>query len=853
MKFLKALLLAMVMLEGVVVQAQEVMLQQRKYTPAFQKGTVRTFLEDIQKQTGIELSYSDKLVKRRRQVQLNGTEHTVGEVLHTILSDTKVSITERSGKILLVPDEGTGKPIPVSPITISGIVKDSSSKEVLIGAACYIPSLKIGATTNAYGFYSLSLPPGDYTVITASGGYKADTSKLHVEKNLRRDVLLSNGRALDAVTVQGNKTTRLDHAHLTMKDITQHAGLLGENDVLRALQYIPGVQTGMDGTSSTLVRGGDPGQNLNLLDGVPLYYIDHFYGLTSVFNTDAVKSVDFYKGAFPSRYGGRLSSIIDVSSRDGDMEQIGGQASLGLVKGSLMLEGPIVKDKASVMVSARRTWIDALWRPFFDEIGFDIYDINAKANYIINKNNRVYASFYTGRDNFRLEVDNSNTQAKWGNTISAARWTSIINPRLFINTTATYSYFRYEILDKDVSILPDSFGNRPDYIGKSFIRDVALRVQADYYMSAKHKLQAGMHYANAFFSPATSTYGGNYRGGFNNTVSATSFHSHEMILYGEDEFRPSTKWMIRGGLHFANWLNADYYYSTLQPRLYAKWTPNERNSVWGSLTKMSQFLHLLTSNTSGLPADFWIPSTARLEPELSWLYAVGYKRQITKKLEGTAEVYYKDIRHLVTYKGAANIFENSQRWEDKLTQGRGYAYGAEFLLRSKTGPLTATAIYTLSWAWRQFDALNDGKAFPYRYDRRHNFKAELFYQRSKRFSAIISWSYMTGEAITLPDQIYPDFDSNLPGGGYSGYLETYNYSARNNYRLPDIHRLDMAVNFMRQRGRRFERTWTIGLFNAYANNNIIAVKLEKNEWGNFVLNGFSLFKVMPTINYSVKF
>lgn len=842
MKALKLWLVFLLVIISIVAQAQTGI--RTPYSPPQTRGTVRFFLEDMAAQTRLQFSYSDEVVKRRRTIQLKGTEHTVEEVLTTILAGTNVRIETRGDKILLIPTESNNT-APKQTITVSGVVKDSASREVIIGATVFVPSLGIGITTNAYGFYSLTIPPGSHQIVTGAFGYRADTARINAASDLRRDVLLPFGLALANVTVSSQKEPLADHTHLSMKDLAAHAGLLGENDVLRALQYLPGVQTGADGTTSVLVRGGDAGQNLTLLDGVPLYYIDHFYGLTSVFNTDAVKSVDFYKGAFPARYGGRLSSIVDVTSRDGNMERITGQASLGLVKGSLTLEGPVIKDKASVMLSARRTWIDALWRPFTDGFGLDFYDINAKANYIINKSNRVYASFYTGRDQFKLSFDETGTQARWGNTIGSARWTSIINPKLFISTTATYSYFRYRISDTDPSGLLDTAGNPAQYTGNSTISDLALRVQADYLLSAAHRMQVGGQISNASFAPASADFG-NGRG----TFEATSFRSTEAIIYAEDSWQPSPKWVVRPGLHLATWFNARYHYASLQPRLYISWKPTTSQNVFGSATRMSQFLHLLSGNTAAVPADFWIPSTGSIEPEHSWLYAVGYSKKWSRMVTVGAELYYKDLRNVVGYKSGNSIFENSARWEDALVQGRGYGYGAEFSANAKSGPLSASAAYTLSWAWRQFDALNGGAAFPYRYDRRHNLRTELAYQKP-RFSAIASWTYMSGEAVTLPDQLYPDFDNSLLGN--AGGALTYHYTARNDYRLPPIHRLDVALNFIRTRGRHFERTWTLGVFNAYARANILAVVFERQGLGQYTFQGVSLFRFIPTISYAVKF
>jgi hypothetical protein len=848
MSVLKRVLLFVAMLVTISVSAQVSPLLQTPYTPPQTRGTVSFFLEDISTRAGIPLSYSDELVKRKRTIRLKGTEHTIEEILQTILEGTNTVAVERQGKILLIP-ANENKPAATANVTISGFVRDSASREVLIGATVYVPGLSAGTYTNTCGFYSITIPEGKWDVISTYLGYTADTSKINLQADIRRDVLLVNKVSLAGVVVSSRKDVLTDHAHLTPKDINAHAGLLGENDVMRALQYIPGVQSGTDGTSSVLVRGGDPGQNLNLLDGVPLYYVDHFYGLTSIFNTDAVKSVDFYKGAFPSRYGGRVSSIIDVASKDGNMERVAGQASIGLLKGNLTLETPIVKEKASLMLAARRTWIDALWRPFYDGLGVDFYDINVKGNCIVNKNNRFYAAFYTGRDQFRLDdADFGNTRAIWGNTIGSARWTSIINPKLFINSTATYSYFRFQLKAPDWGILADSLAPGDSYTGSSEIREASLRVQADYYASPNQHIQMGAQYALSSFLPASVTFGSDQT-----TFSAAGFRSNEIVLFAEDELKLLPKLTVRAGLHLAGWISEDYNYISPQPRLFVQWKPSSTQNLFASVTRMSQFLHLLNSNTLGAPIDFWLPSTSRFAPEQSWLVAAGYTRKVKSHIELSAEVFYKDIRHIITYKPSGSVFQNSETWQDQLEAGRGYAYGLETGLRGQFGPFSTSLAYTLSWAWRQFDAQNNGEPFPYRFDRRHNFHAELVFQKSSRFNAVAGWSYMSGEAITLPDQLYPDFDNNLPGGATGGPRFTYNYTARNNYRLPAIHRLDVAVNFVKRKGKYFQRTWTLGLFNAYGQNNVVGVSIQEEPNGVYSLQGLTLFRFIPTVSYSIKF
>jgi outer membrane receptor for ferrienterochelin and colicin len=450
-----------------------------------------------------------------------------------------------------------------------------------------------------------------------------------------------------------------------------------------------------------------------------------------------------------------------------------------------------------------------------------------------------------------MEFGDSKTRALWGNTIGAARWTTILNPKFFLNTTATYSYFRYALTDRNSAAAPDSLGRLPDYNGLSAITDASLRLQADYFLSSSQRIQFGVHYVNARFAPASTTFGEEFQG-FNNTVSAAAFNSQEVMLYAEDELKLSPQWSVRAGLHWANWFSSSYYYQSLQPRLYITWRPDERNRLFLAATRMSQFLHLLTSNTSSLPADFWVPSTSTLKPGHSWLYSLGYASSVRPWASLSAEVYYKDMRNVVGYRGASNIFQNSARWEESLVQGKGESYGLELAADVKLSPVTATLCYTLSRTTRQFETLNDGAPFPYRYDRRHNLKLEAVYQKGKRFRAVVGWTYMSGEAVTLPDQVYPGFENNILGSTSSNPF-VYGYGKPNNYRLPAIHRLDIALQFMRNRGHHFQRTWTLGVYNAYGRRNIVGVALFEEAPGQYQLQGYSLFRFIPTISYAIKF
>ncbi len=838
--------------------AQEGILFSKKYTPSFTSGSVKRYLRDIEKQTGTSISYSDAYVNSKLIIKMQQAEQTVLNALQVILAGQDVSFKESGEKILVVSgDDATI--YNKSAITINGYVKEQVNGEVLIGAAVYIPSLSVGTVTNSYGYYSLTVPSGKYKVLCAYVGYKTDTFTLAGNENLRRDILLPAQQTLNEINIVSSKETSADHTHLIYGDIKSKPAIMGENDVMRALQNISGVQTGTDGMNAVLVRGGDPGQNLNLLDGVPLYYIDHFFGLTSVFNTEAIKSVDFHKGAFPSRYGGRLSSVIDVNTKDGDMHRWGGQFSMGLIKGSLNVEGPIIKDKASVMLSARRTWFDLLWRPFTKALTVNFYDVNGKANYILDKNNRLYVSVYNGRDGVGFESKGNGTKALWGNTVASAKWNRIVNPKLFLNTVVTYSRFSYYLQDKKQLIDKNSVSNSGLYEGNSSINDIALRMYANWYPTSSQRVEMGMSFSRARFIPAELTSQNTQNLSSGAIMPADKFLSNELVLFVEDEIKINDRWSIRPGMHLANWFSDRFNYSSLQPRFYTNYKLALAHSVYFSYTRMAQFLHLINNNTYGLPTDFWLPSSDKIEPEGAHLLTAGYAAKpgrISYNIEG----YYKYLNNTTTYSMGKNLFDNSLKWDEKIIQGTGWSYGGEVSGKIKFGGFTFNAAYTLSWTWRKFAQLNDGKAFPYRYDRRHNIHTSLLFRPSEKFSAAVSWAYMTGEAITLPDQVYPDLDNNLlisPSTATSSSSYTYNYVKWNNYRLPAIHRLDFEIDFIKKKRKHYERTWSIGIFNAYGRKNVMYVELTSISGdpgaSGFKLRGTSILQYIPYISYQLKF
>lgn len=853
-------LLLIFFLSSTFLSAQEKDLMSIPYQPTFSKGTVKAYLEDIEQKTGVPFTYSTSSMECERQVQLSERSYRMQDALNAILANQKVLFIVRNEKILIVPASEARKYIKTESYTINGYIKEEGSKEVLIGATIQIPAAHTGTVTNNYGYYSISLPEGNYIAICSYIGYRSDTIDLKLTADRRMDVQLGSLTRLEEVKITTEKSMLPGYAHLTYDDIQKKPMLLGESDVVRALLNQPGVQAGMEGSNSLYVRGGEPGQNLHLMDGVPLYYTNHF-GFTSIFNGDAVKSVDFHKSAFPARYGGRLSSVIEVNTKDGDMQRWGGQFNMGLMTANLNLEGPIIKDKASIMVSGRRTWVDGFWRPFTSDFKLDFYDLNVKTNYIINKNNRVYLSFYTGRDQIALRTDAESSRNLSGNTIFSAKWNTILHPKLFINTLLTYSEYGYNSTGSTQIFYTMDKQEEYNFGVKSSIVERAGSLQAHWYPNRFHHVEAGGRFASSRFLPTVTESVSPLSPEAANFVA--DFASNELTLYIEDDIKLGDKWTIRPGIHWSNWYNKDFGYSSMQPRFYASFTPHRAHTLHASFTQMTQFLHnisggfttsIFTSTITNWNLESWVPSTERISPEEALMGTIGYTSRPLSTMEFGLDLYYKDIQGIPMRDFRKFVFDNSLSWEEKIIQGKGWSYGLETYVNKRFGPVRASVSYTLSWNWRKYAEMNEGKPFPYRYDRRHNIKISGIYQPNKEMDFTANWTYMSGEAITFPEYLYPDFDNSLTidPNYYGVQLYNYSYSSVNNYRLPSIHRLDVGVNLHKQKGKHVKRTWSLGMYNAYGRTNIMYIELMEGPNG-LGLRGTGFLKFIPYASFKLKF
>jgi outer membrane cobalamin receptor len=756
--------------------------------------------------------------------------------------------------------------------SISGYISDSKTGERLIGAHVYVKELKQGTATNLYGFYSLTLPKGEYDLQISYIGYKSISQKVKLEADQILNIDLQPSTDLEEVVVTAESSreefreTLMSTNRLSMKTVEMLPVLLGEKDIIKTLQLLPGVQSGSEGSSGLYVRGGGPDQNLILLDGVPVYNSSHLFGFFSVFNSDALNSVTLTKGGFPARYGGRLSSVLDIRMKEGNMKKVTGDVSIGLISSRFNIEGPIKKDKTSFMLSARRTYIDILLMPLIkaqsdgNKAGYFFYDINAKINHKFSEKSRLYLSAYNGLDKFYSKnndtyniddtklKDNYDSNLNWGNRIAALRWNYILSPKMFMNTTATYSRYNFEMEYKSEYQNLTAENKIRDEINQSKflsnIEDYAVKFDVDYIPNPNHYIKFGLGNIFHKFRPGANQFKSNTEKDV--TVGAKNIDAKEFYSYIEDDIKINDVLKFNVGLHFAGLSVKDKNYFSLQPRISGRYLLNDRMSIKASYSRMNQFLHLLSNPTVGLPTDLWVPSTNKIKPELSDQYSLGYSTKLNDKFDFSVETYYKTIDNLIEYGDGTSFFGVDDNWENKIVVGSGEAYGIEFLLKKKVGKTTGWIGYTLSKSNRQFPNVNQGKSYPYKYDRKHDISVVFMHKFSKKFDIGANWVYGTGNAFTLGTETY---SVRFPDGSERS---VENVPERNNYRMHDYHRLDIGFNFHKQKKKTY-RTWTISVYNAYSRKNPFFLYFKNDDRKGRKLKQVSLFPILPSITYSLKF
>jgi hypothetical protein len=751
--------------------------------------------------------------------------------------------------------------------TISGYVSDGKTQEKIIGAIIYDAKTKLGTITNNFGFYSLTLPSDSVNLLISYIGFTPQYLSFLLNKDVPLNIDLSLSNQLQTIEILADENerieerTRMSTINIPIEQIKKVPALLGEVDVLKVLQLLPGVKSGGEGSSGLYVRGGGPDQNLILLDGAPIYNASHLFGFFSTFNADAIKNVELTKGGFPARYGGRLSSVIDINMKDGNMRKYNVEGSVGLIASKILIEGPIWNEKTSFLFTARRTYLDLLLGPIISAAtigegsgGYYFYDLNLKVNHKFSDKDKLFLSLYKGLDNFYFSTGSAFTgetsyggYLKWGNAIGSARWNHVFNNQLFCTTGLTYTQYLFG-LGQELKDLKNDTKESANYF--SGINDWAGKINFDYMPNPNHNVKFGTNYIYHTFKTGAEQY---KTSGFDRNIDSISgnpdIFATELNLYAEDDWRINPKLKINVGIHAAGFLVQNSFYKSLQPRFTGRYLLPNNWSVKASYASMMQFIHLLSNSNVGLPTDLWVPATKLIKPQQSYQGAFGFAKSFKNNaFEFSAEGYYKEMKNIIDYLDGANFIGGSNDWEKKVAQGIGWSYGAEFLIQKKKGKLNGWIGYTLSWTNRQFTQINEGKIYPYKYDRRHDISIVAIYKLSNKLDVSSTWVYGTGNAISLPLQSY----AAVVDPGSSLNNEVQYYGGKNNYRMAPYSRMDVSVN--KHKKKKWGRvTWSFGVYNLYNRQNPYFLYFARNQYGVQQLKQVSLFRLIPSISYSFKF
>jgi hypothetical protein len=768
--------------------------------------------------------------------------------------------------------------------TLSGYIRDIETGEELLGANININEIKTGTSTNLYGFYSLTVPDGTYEVTFSFIGYQETQKTIEINKDVNLNIdLKSTAFTTGEVVVSGERndanvnSSRMSVEKIAVEDIKKLPAFMGEVDIMKTIQLLPGVQAAGEGNTGFYVRGGGPDQNLILLDEATVYNASHLFGFFSVFNADAIKGFELYKGGMPAQYGGRISSVMDISMNNGNMKSYDFEGGIGTISTRLTAQGPIVKDKASFLISGRRTYIDILVKPFvnkespFRNSGYYFYDANLKLNYKFSDKDRIYLSGYYGKDvfNFSSTDDGFGMKIPWGNGIGSLRWNHLFSNKFFVNTTLLFSDYQFQT---DVSM---GSGEESTFrlIQSSGIRDYHFKQDFSFIPSPRHTVRFGSEYIFHRFTPNTLQI--ETEDTEVDLGKSQQQYGHEAAIYLGDDFTVSEKLTIYAGLRASAFIQvgeftrfvkdqyrldnidtiqyasgeivADYY--SLEPRVNVKYSLSPTSSVKASYMRNKQYIHLASLSASTLPTDLWVPSSDLVKPQIGAQYSIGYFRNFSDNLfETSLQIYYKNMDNLIEYAdGALPMDQLNDNADNYFVSGTGQSYGLELFIKKRYGNLTGWIGYTLSKTDRQFDEINEGEIFPAKYDRRHDLSLTLSYQINEKLSASAVFVYATGNTTTLPVARY----------SINGEI-IEEYGPRNSYRMDPYHRLDLSVTWITKQTKNWESSWNFSIYNVYNRKNPYFIYFDYEgdaSDGTFQTSAkqVSLFPILPAVTWNFKF
>ncbi|MDD2953217.1 MAG: TonB-dependent receptor [Parabacteroides sp.] len=886
--------------------------EEPRITLRMREASLPEVLAEIERQAGVTFSYESSLLKELPKISFQVKDEALTDCLARLFGPYPV-VYKVSGKIVILKRRQRQ-------VTISGFVRDQTSSESLIGASVYEVASRKGAATNGYGFFSLTLPPGDVRLHASYIGY--ESRSFHFPE-LEGDTILSielrpNAR-LEEVVVTASERDRLPVNNTLMgamefsqKTLKATPTLFGESDIVKTLQLTPGVASGTEGLAGLYVRGGDQDGNLFLIDGNPVYQVNHVGGLFSAFNPEAIRGLDFFKAGFPARYGGRLSSVVDVHTKEGNMKEYHGSATIGLISGNLSLEGPIVKDRTAFHVVLRRSWLDVLSAPaiavankiqkkdgYRMNLRYAFHDFNLKLNHRFNDRSRMFLSLYNGNDvlkgggtNFSTSeaqtpyTDGTHSALRWGNLMGTLGWTYVFNNRLFGRVSGVFSRYRSNIRSsKDYSYGVEGEDNylssSSETSSSTSILDMGVRSSFDYTPSTSHLIRFGGDFLVHRFRPEYNEVKASGSGrlelsNIGKVYTNDLLWAREAAVFGEDDWTVSPSLRLNAGLRFSLFNVERKTYTLLEPRASLRWLLRDDLSFKASYARMGQYIHLLGNSYINLPTDAWMPVTRKLKPLISDQVSAGVYYNLMRSYSFSVEGYYKWMKNLLDYKDGYSFLPGTAAWEDKMAVGTGRSYGVEFLARKESGRTTGWVGYTLSWSDRRFDEIDDGRRFPARYDNRHKLNIVVSHKLSERVELTAAWTYASGNRMTLSLEGYeqagttaisdPHRQDNWsePSGGVVDL-----YTHRNNYQMPAYHRLDLGLNIYRPKKKGRMGIWNISIYNVYSRMNPFMV-YKGESWvpANNLVPGSSspssgqskscfkqigIMPIIPSVSYTYKF
>lgn len=892
------------------------MKEEPRVTLRMKEVSLPEVLSEIEKQAGVTFSYESSLLKELPKISLQVEDETLTDCLTRLFEPYPV-VSKVSGKIVILKRKQRQ-------VTISGFVRDQASSESLIGASVYEVAGRKGSATNSYGFFSLTLPPGNIRLHASYIGY--ENRSFHftgLDKDTLLNIELRPNARLEEVVVTASEQDHLPVNNTLMgamafsqKTIKATPTLFGESDIVKTLQLTPGVASGTEGLAGLYVRGGDQDGNLFLIDGNPVYQINHVGGLFSAFNPEAVRNLDFFKAGFPARYGGRLSSVVDVHTKEGNMKEFHGSATIGLTSGNLSFEGPLIKDRTAFQVALRRSWLDILSAPAIAianritkkdgsriNLRYAFHDLNVKLNHRFSDRSRMFLSLYNGNDvlkggsaEFSTKkdqapyTDGTSASLRWGNLMGTLGWTYVFNNRLFGRVSGVFSRYRSHVRNSNeysygVEGADNYFSSSSEMSTSTSILDMGVRSSFDYTPSTSHVIRFGgdflMHRFRPEYNEVKATGSGMLESSNIGKIYTNDLlWAREAALFGEDDWNVLPSLRLNAGLRFSLFNVERKTYTLWEPRASLRWLLRDDLSFKTSYARMGQYIHLLGNSYINLPTDAWMPVTRKLKPLISDQVSAGFYYSLMRSYSFSVEGYYKWMKNLLDYKDGYSFLPGTAAWEEKMAVGKGRSYGVEFLARKESGRTTGWIGYTLSWSDRRFDEIDNGRRFPARYDNRHKLNIVVSHKLSDKVELTAAWTYTSGNRMTLSLESYersdafPTYNTTFnpywvyDWGEISGEVVDF-YTHRNNYQMPAYHRLDLGLNIYRPKKKGRMGIWNISIYNVYSRMNPFMVyKSESWKAMNNLVPGrinlssgldkpcfkqIGIMPIIPSISYTYKF